>query len=196
MVIIGVIAAITVPTLINKTKNQETVVKLKKTYSTLAQATNLIIAEEGPATNWVTNTTDVYNLYRKHLNKAMDCNIEQGCLRQGAYKNLNDNGTWNFEDNSIKYPKLVLTDGTQIIIEKAWFSQNCNLRTNGSNDFCTYIVADLNGAKKPNTFGRDVFYFVIKKNGLYPMGCDYDYCVNTFGGGCACKVLREEAINY
>ena len=47
LVIIGVIAAITVPTLINKTQNQEYVSKLKKAYSTFTQATNQIIAEEG-----------------------------------------------------------------------------------------------------------------------------------------------------
>ena len=40
LVIIGVIAAITVPTLINKTNKQEYGSKLKKAYSTLSQVTN------------------------------------------------------------------------------------------------------------------------------------------------------------
>ena len=47
LVIIGFIAAMTIPTLINKTNNQEYVSKLKKAYSTLSQATNRIITEEG-----------------------------------------------------------------------------------------------------------------------------------------------------
>ena len=47
LVIIGVIAAMTIPTLMNNTNKQEYVSKLKKAYSTLSQATNRIITEEG-----------------------------------------------------------------------------------------------------------------------------------------------------
>ena len=49
LVIIGVIAAMTIPTLMNNTNNQELVSRLKKTYSELSQATNRIIADEGLA---------------------------------------------------------------------------------------------------------------------------------------------------
>ena len=42
LVIIGVIAAMTIPTLINKTNNQEYVSRLIKTYSTLSQGLNSI----------------------------------------------------------------------------------------------------------------------------------------------------------
>ena len=75
LVIIGVIAAITVPTLINKTNKQEYVSKLKKTYSTLAQATNLIIAEEGTPKasvgGWASSAKNIYDLYKKHLIKKI-----------------------------------------------------------------------------------------------------------------------------
>ena len=49
LVIIGVIAAMTIPTLMNNTNKQEYVSKLKKAYATLSQATNRIIADEGLA---------------------------------------------------------------------------------------------------------------------------------------------------
>ncbi|MBR6163646.1 type II secretion system protein [bacterium] len=79
LVIIGVIAAITVPTLMNKTNNQEYVSKLKKAYSTLSQATNLIIAEEGTPRadkgGWAKDADNVYNLYKKHLNNAKECGV-------------------------------------------------------------------------------------------------------------------------
>jgi len=59
------------------------------------------------------------------------------------------------------------------------------------------IFVDLNGDKKPNRYGRDTFLFALKENGLYPAGCDYDFCVGKPSGwGCACKVLRENAMNY
>lgn len=96
LVIIGVIAAITVPSLINKTNNQETVSRLKKAYSTLAQVTNKIIAEEGSPQNWVTTPDNVFNLYKKHLNNARECSSESGCIPQLTYKYLNTTGGNDF----------------------------------------------------------------------------------------------------
>jgi len=83
-------------------------------------------------------------------------------------------------------------------------SPTCSNSVDGSTNRCALIWVDLNGAKKPNTIGRDLFFFVIKENGLYPNGCDDDrYCdanstTGNFGKGygCACKVLREGAMNY
>ena len=48
LVIIGVIVSMTIPTLINKTQNQEFVSRLKKTYSTFAQVTGLLLKMELP----------------------------------------------------------------------------------------------------------------------------------------------------
>lgn len=93
---------------------------------------------------------------------------------------------------------MVLADGTLVIFEyDAWYDSSCSLSQDGSTGICTYINVDLNGFKKPNAYGRDLFSFIINKKGLYPMGCDSEGCISTTKGqGCACKVLREGAINY
>ena len=208
LVIIGVIAAITVPSLINKTNNQETVSRLKKAYSTFAQATNLIIAEEGTPRadkgGWATNANNIYKMYKRHLNNAKDCNSQHGCFNQGTYKFLNgdeDNRDYN---TSYDWYKIVLADGVQVAFSNDTVA-DCGRTIDGiSTNVCAPIFVDLNGEKKPNTFGKDVFGFVIKENGLYPNGCDDErYCdaastTGNFGKGygCACKVLREGAINY
>ena len=74
LVIIGVIAALTVPTLIQNTQKQEYVTALKKAYSTLSQATQQIIAENGsPAAadgGWAADYDKIYDLYSRHLNLA------------------------------------------------------------------------------------------------------------------------------
>ncbi len=44
LVIIGVIAAITIPPLMNKTNEQDTVVAVKKAYSILSQAYQRVVA--------------------------------------------------------------------------------------------------------------------------------------------------------
>ncbi|MBR6162921.1 hypothetical protein IKQ26_03390 [bacterium] len=197
LVIIGVIAAITVPTLINKTNNQEYVSKLKKAYSTLAQATNLIIAEEGPATEWATSRSNVFNLYQKKLVNAKVCGTSSECLPQGGfYKKLNgDIDTYNVSSEA--YHKLVLSDGVQIIFSDATNLCNINFGYTENPQYCAKIFIDINGAKKPNTMGRDYFGFALKKNSLVPMGCEPSAnCETSAGSICTCKVLREGAINY
>ncbi|MBR6163678.1 type II secretion system protein [bacterium] len=208
LVIIGVIAALTVPSLINKTNNEETVSRLKKVYSTLAQTTNLIIAEEGTPRadkgGWANSFDNVFNLYKKHMNKARECGSNDGCFEQldnRGYKSLSGSyryNNWN-ADTTEWARKLVLADGTQVVIEYYPTTANdCNGHWGGSDNFCFQIWADVNGSKKPNQYGRDVFMFAVKEQGLYPGGCDYDgECTTTSqGGGCACKVLREGAMNY
>ncbi len=194
MVIIGVIAAITVPSLINKTNNQETVSKLKKAYSVMAQATNQIIAEEGPATNWVTTPEFVYELYRKKLLNAKECGTEIGCMTQ-SYKHLHkgDTPVWHLSDS---YRRLVLADGVQIMFDPDIYSL-CDKSSIDSTNYCARFYIDINGEKKPNIHGRDVFSFVLKKQGLYPRGCEDDNeCDSGYGWECTCRVLREGAINY
>ena len=206
LVIIGVIAAITIPSLINKTRNQEYVSKLKKAYSTLAQATKLIVAEEGmPRADkggWATSGENLYLLYKKHLLKSRDCEGNVGCFEQGGYVGLNGTDQSNFNvaaSEKYNFRKLVLSDGVQIRFDG--ISTDCSTSRTGSSNFCAWMHVDINGAKKPNTYGRDLFEFIIKENGgLYPVGCDNeetDKCDREHSGrACACKVIREDAMNY
>lgn len=50
--IIGVVAAITIPTLMQNSQDKEKITALKKTYSTLSQAFSMAKAENGDPTNW------------------------------------------------------------------------------------------------------------------------------------------------
>ena len=202
LVIIGVIAALTVPTLMNKTNNQEFVAKLKKTYSTFAQATNLIISNEGlPKDNWATSDEAVYQQYKKYLNNVKECAGGTGCMNQLTdtyrYKNLQGNNistNWNKQTSNRRF---IVGDGVQVMIYGS--NAACSLSSNNwADNYCSLIWVDLNGEKKPNTFGRDVFMFALKGDGkLIPGGCDRkeDVCL-TVNEKCACKVIREGAMNY
>ena len=120
-------------------------------------------------------------------------------MNQGSIKYLNT-GSYNY--NVGGYRKLILADGVQVWLDAdAWTSSACNLERFGSRNWCALIYVDLNGAKKPNQNGRDVFTFALKKNGLYPLGCDSANSSNqcrtdNMGFGCSCRVLREGAMNY
>ena len=185
----------------NKTNNQEYVAKLKKTYSTFAQATNRIIAEEGTPRadkgGWITSVDSIYELYKPYLHITKDCGSAQGCFPI-AHMTMH-NQRWNF-NTSTGFRKFVLSDGTQVLLNYDTNCSDCSCTKYSTNGSCGgEIVFDVNGARKPNVLGKDVFGFVIKENGLYPYGCDgtEDCTVGTGSGlGCTCKVLREDAINY
>ena len=204
LVIIGVIGALTVPALIQNTQKQEYVSALKKTYSTLSQVTNQIIAEKGTpradAGGWAVSGAEIQQEYNKRLNNAKVCsNGKKRCIIKNGtryYKYLNGNSyTDDFAGDA-----LILANGAQLVF--GWISQSCgNVNWGGSGSYytCALILADTNGAKGPNTFGRDVFMLALKENGLYPAGCDLTWktCIdNGSGFGCACKVLTDDAMNY
>ena len=198
LVIVGVIAAMTIPTLMNNTNKQEYVSRLKKTYSTLSQATNRILAEEGTPKadigGWGTTANAVYEMYKKYLSKAKECDSSTGCF-SGTYRYKTKAAiTFNGSSNT-----LILADGAQITMNpsNAVFKADCTHNGSGTYNLCQHFLVDVNGAKGPNTVGQDTFAFSLKENGLVPTGCDFDDCKNnSLGWGCTCKVLREGAINY
>ena len=191
LVIIGIIAAITISSLIQSTQKQEFVSKLQKTYSVLSQVTNQIIAEEGsPKGNdsWMQNLDDLYDMYKKHLNNAKECGSVTGCF---AYSVKQFSGkVIDNEYGASKNRKLILNDGTQISFNYWKFTNACD------GNYCAEIVVDINGEKLPNVIGRDIFMFYLKESGLYPAGCDSYKCPTGGGYTCACKVLREGVMNY
>ena len=185
----------TIPTLMNNTNKQEYVSRLKKAYSTLSQATNKIITDEGmPRADmggWATSAEAVFNMYQKYLSNTKVCGKDiKGCFA-GSYKLLNG-GVENSLDN--RYT-LVMSDGAEISVGDLHFSDNCS---HSSEMACQIIDVDVNGAKGPNAVGIDTFTFILRENGLVPAGCDVDKCRKGTDSGwsCACKVLREGAINY
>ena len=187
LVIIGVIGALTVPALIQNTQKQEYVTALKKAYSTLSQVTQQIIAEEGsPKGGWADTREHIWELYKNHLNVIKECRLTSECMtNKAAY--LGGNGlNWGTDG---KY-SFILADGAGAVIHSS-VSPDC------SNDRCAWIQIDINGKKAPNKWGRDLFEFKLTPNGLMPEGCtDGQVCPDYYGHDCACKVLREGAMNY
>ena len=188
----------TIPTLINKTNNQEYISRLKKAYSTMAQVTQKIIADEGMPRGdiggWATSVEAVFNMYKKYLSNVKVCGVDtNGCFR-GIYKHFNGSNTSEYSFDDGRYT-LVMADGTEISFAQTDFRTDCSKTSQGTNNQCQIILVDINGAKKPNVVGKDTFAFSLVENGLVPTGCDYNNCSGA-GWGCTCRALREGAINY
>lgn len=152
------------------------------------------------------DTEQIYNYYKPYLKLAHDCGcatLALGCWSKDATKALNGSIYTYGHENGIghTYCAARLVDGINISFDTWGASQ---LGVNSNNDVFFFYV-DVNGDKKPNTLGRDVFQFVVTKEKglLIPAGTDNDSAKCTVdnksreaGIDCAAKVLREGKISY
>ncbi len=186
--IIGVVAALTIPTLISNYQKQEYVAKLKKTYSILTQAFLELTNEYGCNGNLVCTglleedegiSKYTYYYYSKKLSEklikyiktAEICGIEpnKGCFPSATASNFDGTGNKSNMDAD-SYYKFVTVDGVAIYIANG--ADNCTTITDAI-PACGWVTLDINGPKKPNAIGRDTFYFdIINTDGvaLLPSG--------------------------
>lgn len=143
LVIIGIVAALTVPAILADIKNKEFKSAWKKAYSDLSQATTYILNENsGSLVNVFANNNDLSNKYLSHLNYKQQCddNISVGnCWHNsntttylyGATKAWSTSAGGVLNNGSILYFKLASSDCTQF----------------AGIDYCGIIAVDLNGKK-------------------------------------------------
>lgn len=168
--IIGIIAAITLSSLVNSYKKQQTIAQLKKVYTNLNQALKLAESEYGPYEYWEipainSNVKSYYNKYwypyfkiLKSCENYSQCNYTSN---QPWYYPNGSKSTLTFNSQILRIPFL-LTDGTLISISIA----GGDILTKESQ-----IYIDLNGSKLPNKYGIDVFVLNrVKGKGILAYG--------------------------
>lgn len=210
--IIGVVAAMTLPSIVNNARNKQLEASLKKNYSIISQALELYQARNGERlTPDVVGTLQFKKTIMPYFKIVTDCgmgyNDSKACIpvydrwfngdptvkadmiKDFAGKKLNfENGTGYFDDG-----QFVLLDGSLILLE------------NFTNASRLYISVDVNGFNKgPNRLGHDIFTTQITKNGkLLPMGAEGTdfpaerYCsisaeASPNGIGCTYRALTEK----
>lgn len=168
--VIGVVAALTLPSLISRRIEKENIVKLKKVYSNLQNAFNMAMVENGPVSNWVAGSNDCHNVWDKivpYLSPIeKDCTglRNSGCFA-GTYKDFK--GTSNMYQTFEWHQgcKAKFADGTSISLEHIpWYTGLFSIKVFG------YLSVDLNGKRGPNQFDRDTFSFVLYNKGIFPGG--------------------------
>ena len=192
--IIGVVAAITLPSVISDIKGRKLKAQLERSYSILAQGLSKTQEEMGGYIinyNSAHGNTTFKNTLIKQFANAYDCSTSKTrtCLsnntRPTEYKTYTGKElyTLRFDDGN-----FILQDGTFVIIE------------NGDNRL--ELTVDVNGKdKKPNRWGHDLFTFQIMNNGkLVPMGaegtrsslCDNKSSSSENGVGCTYMALTDK----
>ncbi len=165
LAIIGVVAALTIPTVVRNYQKQETVTRLKKAYSSLANASNLAVAEYGPINSWDFGTvnfdydeewkfTNYFLPYLKIQKKSTaktpaSANVS---VLNRHYPNYSANVNTYLQPRN--HPNFLLTDGTLMWV----FLVNTASNPLGG------VAIDINGDKKPNRVGQDTFFAIFSKN--------------------------------
>lgn len=210
--IIGVVAALTIPSLLNKTNNTEFVVGLNKAVSIFSNSLNLLkIDNGGSLANAYSTKDNAIDAFCSNLKCAQICystDDQTKCYHSNDWYMLDGRSGWQ-DYSTIGNVSAILADG--MIFSMGWTS-TCNVSDGGSlgNIICASLTLDINGFKGPNKMGRDMFEFYIAQDKLVPNGSpgtfyatlqaiDCNPNVNTGPfNGCACagKVLSEGAMNY
>jgi len=206
--IIGVVAAMTMPTLIQKQREKQTVARLKSTYSILSQAYQRAIQENGTPDTWGLigwRTGDQMTAAeRNNTQKTIDENFfkylktteickdgSTKCNLDIKYKFLNGEDYVQFRVNTNPaYIAARLANGSLVYIIVQ--SGTCREKWGSSlklQNICAGMYVDINGFKGPNQVGIDFFNFVLTKYGIVPGG-DINFTrYMTFDAACRDKTL-------
>lgn len=174
--IIGIVAAMTIPTLMNNANDKKTVTALKKAYSALSQAYLMAVEENGPPDSWgMTDGNEpsreiLGNNLLKYMNTTEKCIGTTGCLYNGPIKYLSGTSWENYYAQA--FPKARLADGTNFMIGGI-NSPTCTASygtTQQLQSVCGFIFIDTDGDKGRNTLGIDIFRFHVTNSGIVPVG--------------------------
>ena len=201
--IIGVVAAMTMPSLIQNYQEKATVTKLKKCYSLVSQAYVSILNDEGGSdTLQAGDDLEMMEKFGKYLKYQKTCGRNKGCFPNVTYKSVTGNGYSKWEDDTTDRSRAILTDGTLIM-----FNKSAIWGGNEGNYLYAQIYVDINGFKGPNQLGRDFFYFYINPEKIVPAGAkaleekneDHKFtknCIQQNGYACAAWVIYNENMDY
>lgn len=200
--IIGVVAAMTMPSLIQNYQEKATVTKLKKCYSLVSQAYVSILNDEGGSdTLQAGDDLEMMEKFGKYLKYQKTCGRNKGCFPNVTYKSVTGNGYNKWEDDTTDRSRAILTDGTLIMFNKS------AMRVGEGNYLYAQIYVDINGFKGPNQLGRDFFYFYISPEKIVPAGAKAleeknegqkftKNCIQQNGYACAAWVIYNENMDY
>lgn len=175
--IIGVVAALSLPSMINNSNKKELATAFQKQYSVLSQAVLKVKYEDDLPIDFSNYNYKFHNILAKQYKVLQDCgsiNGNTGCILKDIdgkfsyYKNFTG-GTLDrsyFDDGG-----FITADGTTLLFEQGSQSEVTGI----------LVTVDVNGyRKRPNKMGYDLFMFQITKEGkVLPMGAENTHLKNS-----------------
>lgn len=156
--IIGIVAAITIPQLINNYKAKRLRTQFLKSYSTIQQAFKEMEADDVSTDPTTYNTLEYYKTFMNYLQAPMDCGIGDNkylpCvyMRDSSSKDYKPYKTYDGKTNA----SMILFDDGQIALQDGTLL----LFENYAPRMRVFVSVDLNGYNnKPNRWGYDFLPF-------------------------------------
>ena len=146
LTIIGVIAVLTIPNLMQAWQKHERIAQIKEAYALLNHAVKLSIAENGPVNEW----SD-----RNNWNHMLEQTYIAPYLKVAKIYKFTGRTIWK-----AKAPYGDISLNTGIILNNGMRISYYNDTANGVLQF----IVDVNGEKGPNVEGNDVFRFAVVIN--------------------------------
>ena len=213
--IIGVVSAMTIPSLTQSWQKQAYVAQLKKVYSELTQAATLALNENeamtlGETEYGVENAQSAKNFMNKYFKVVQDCGKKFTPCFADSYKDRSGNvdsfRSWQTDLGNC----VTIASGAAICLEYGdadWHcdisNSWCNQETNGTGIYPGYffMYLDINGKKGPNVRGRDYFRGEVLFDGRVGEGlstftrandtADYVCAEQMYEGGCLERLLHN-----
>ncbi len=214
--IIGVVAALTIPTLIANYEKKQTVSKLQKVYATLSNMTKMLYADGGASslsgTISVEKTKQFFDEYVLKYFKSPVISPNRVCPFKGVanscfvYKGINNDLTDVSVYTDYSAGRVFFTTADGISYFMAIFRWVLETDEDGNTQYVLIydanpnIYVDLNGIKPPNTYGKDVYRFSADfSKGIINARCS-DYtndqintnCSATGDGLCCFEKIRRD----
>lgn len=208
LAIVGVVASLTIPAIVNHSSNKKFVTGLEKANFTMNAALKRAIVTNGPVREWTETsvTADFEKYFLPYLDLNRNCGTGTGCFSDD-YKILRSTGSDCVPglNADTKYYKVIMADGISLA-----FSPPVSYN-NATGDSGT-IYVDVNGLEGPNLCGRDLFRFAlysytnnIKAYGIYgaydtvkknrTLNSSFD-CSASSADGCAARIFTEGGMKY
>ena len=165
LVIVGVVAALTIPTLVNKYREQALKSQFKKAFSTLSQAVyktemndfygyaKCFCNGDGCYSLTLSDCENFYDALAKNLQVQKVCmgnSKSEGCVPQYQSYYLSTSSCSGYNEDFVnnRNYSYVLSDGLIINVH-------------GGTSFFPMMLVDINGHKGPNAYGKDLFSLAI-----------------------------------
>lgn len=181
--IIGIVAAMTIPALINKKQKAEIETQLKENYSIIQQSLKMAENDDIAIDSYLAENIEsvkswFYTNLAPYMKYSHVCFNAEGCWQSmGPTKTL--------AGTVARYNQTNIGVGYNIVTIKLNNGANVSFDSYGTNDIktllgrnCTYedkalgIFIDVNGDRKPNIIGKDIYVAVWTDKGLLPAGID------------------------
>lgn len=202
--VIGVVSALTIPTLINNYQTKALAIQIRKSVLDIENQIDILITEEGKTSFGSTSisTTDgLDNFMKSHFKVLKTCDSEHTseCFANQEYIAMEGNKTTNFTCSGTSY----LLANSSVICAQKITTQDVEVEEDTSSTSTPSVsipseenkywqelrglnielYVDTNGQEGPNIGGRDMFHMYIRPDGrIYDKAVDSDGICYAPGG--------------